>query len=257
MELRELKPLLTALAMPPASPLLLALLGLLWMRRRRVAGALLAVAGIATLWLLSCNGMAVLLGRYLLPAYAPVTPAALRAQPVQAVVVLGGGLFPEAPEYGEAQLNSYTAPRLRYGAWLSRQLGVPLAYAGGIGWATAGVDVPPEGDVARRVAREDYGIALRWVDDRSRDTAENGRFLAPLLQRDGVRRIALVTHAWHMPRSVDAFRRAGLEVVPAPMGFVAPLDRPLLEWLPSGQGLQSSRLVLREWLGLRVGPLAR
>ena len=69
---------------------------------------------------------------------------------------------------------------------------------------------------------------------------------------DGVRRIALVTHAWHMPRAVQAFERAGLQVVPAPTGFTRPQQRALLEWLPSGSGLQSSREILREWLGMRI-----
>jgi hypothetical protein len=33
---------------------------------------------------------------------------------------------------------------------------------------------------------------------------------------------------------------------------VLPRSRPLLEWLPSTQGLQASQWVLREWLALRL-----
>jgi uncharacterized SAM-binding protein YcdF (DUF218 family) len=130
---------------------------------------------------------------------------------------------------------------------------LPIAFSGGLGWAASAVQQESEADVAGRVARQDHSVTLRWLESQSRDTTGNARLLAPLLQRDGVQRIALVTHAWHMPRSVAAFEKAGLSVTPAPMGFVLPLERDLLEWLPSAQGLQASQQVLREWLAQVVG----
>jgi len=248
----ELKPLLTALVLPPAAPLLLALLGLLLGWRKKAAGTVLTLAALGSLWLLSCNAVAIWLSQALLPPVAPLTATSLVNSPVQAVVVLGGGVRAQAPEYGQAQLNSFTATRLRYGAWLAKQARLPLAFAGGVGWASAGTAAPSEGEVARRVALHDHGLALRWVDEQSRDTAENAQMLGAMLKRDGIQRIALVTHAWHMPRSVRAFEAAGFEVTPAPMGYIVPVNRPLLEWLPSAHGLQSSRQVLHEWLGLRL-----
>ena len=107
--------------------------------------------------------------------------------------------------------------------------------------------------MAARVALQDYGVTLRWTEAESRDTSGNARLLAPLLQQGGVQRIALVTDAWHMPRSVAAFEREGLRVTPAPMAFVLPVERGLLEWMPSARGLLASRQVLRECLGLAVG----
>jgi uncharacterized SAM-binding protein YcdF (DUF218 family) len=67
-----------------------------------------------------------------------------------------------------------------------------------------------------------------------------------------VQHIALVTHGWHMPRSQKHFEEAGFKVLPAPTGLIRPLERPLLEWLPSAHGLTASRQVLREWLALRM-----
>lgn len=250
----ELKPLLSTLVLPPAGPLLLALAGLWLMRRRRVAGAAVATGALLLTWLLSCHAVAIVLAQSLLPQVAPLHPAALKGGPVQAIVVLGGGVLPQAPEYGQAQLNGPSTARLRYGLWLARQSGLPVAFAGGVGWAAAGMATQSEGAVARRTA-EEAGLALRWVDEASRDTAENARLTAALLQKDGMRHIALVTDAWHMPRSVQAFERAGLQVTPAPTGFALPLERPLLEWLPSAHGLRLSRAVLREWLGLQVARL--
>ena len=103
--------------------------------------------------------------------------------------------------------------------------------------------------MAQRIAQQENGVTLRWVEGQSRDTAENARRMAPLLAASGIQRIALVTHASHMPRAVAEFERTGLLVTPAPMGFVLPRRSPLFEWLPSAEGLQASQQVLRELVG--------
>lgn len=254
MELGELKPLLTTLLLPPAGPLLLALLGLglLLMGRRRLGGAIVSLLGIATLWFLSCNAVGIGLAHSLLPQHKPLNVQGAEMAGVQAIVILGGGVLGQAPEYGKAQPSATTLERLRYGVWLARQTGKPLAFAGGVGWAAAGTSAPPEAEVASHVLQEDYGLVPRWSDSRSRDTAENARSMAEAMRGDRIQRIALVTNAWHMPRSVAAFQKAGFQVVPAPMDFATPRGRELMEWLPSTDGLVLSRAVLREWLALQM-----
>jgi uncharacterized SAM-binding protein YcdF (DUF218 family) len=101
--------------------------------------------------------------------------------------------------------------------------------------------------------KEDYGLELRWSDSRSRDTAENATRMAQAMRDDKIRRIALVTHATHMPRAIAAYEKAGFEVLPAPTGFPIARERELLEWMPSVHGLDLSRQVLREWLGRLMG----
>lgn len=248
----ELKPVLTTLVLPPASLLLLLGFGLLLAVRKKASGLLLAFVAASLLWLLSCHAVAVWLAQNLLPPQTALSVATLKSSGAQAIVVLGGGVHPVAPEYGEAQASMPAAARLRYGAWLARQTGLPVAFAGGLGWGAANTQALSEGEVARRAALQDYGLALRWIDKQSRDTTENAQFLRPLMQKDKIQHIALVTHAWHMPRSVSAFERAGFAVTPAPMGFILPSRNGLLEWLPSSDGLDASRLVLKEWLGLLV-----
>ena len=246
----ELKPVLTALVLPPAGPLLLALLGLLLAARRRLrAGLALATLAVIGLWFLSCHAVTLWLAHALLPQVEPVRPEQLAR--AQAIVVLGGGVQAQAPEYGVAQPSPSTLGRLRYGATLARRSGKPLAFGGGVGWSSSGTGIPPEAQAAERTLQE-FGVRLRWSDPRSRDTAESARELRKLLAADGVSRIALVTDAWHMPRSVLEFGRAGFEVVPAPTGFPAPQNRALVEWLPSAAGLSLSRQVLREALGLWI-----
>ena len=237
--------ILSALALPPAGFLLLIVLGLLLvMLRRRVAGLVLAGTGTVALWLLSCHAVATGLSAVLLPQTPAVSPDRLAG--VQAIVILGGGVLRDAPEYGAAQPSAYLAARLRYAAWLARRTGKPLAFSGGIGWSAAGGDIPPEADVARWMLAQDYGLTPRWVDGASRDTRENALRTRELLARDGIQRIALITHTWHMPRAADEFERVGFQELPAPVGFPSPQVRPLLEWLPSADGLTLSRLVLRE-----------
>lgn len=245
MELGELKPVLTALAIPPGGPLLLALFGILLAWRRRGPGLAIAALGIALAFLLSTNGFALWLARQLMPQVAPASIAQVRQ--AQAIVVLGGGVQPQAPEYGQPQPGPHTLQRLRYGAWLARQTGKPLGFAGGVGWAAA-AQTASEGAVARRVLAE-YGLDARWIDERSRDTAENAAHMADLLLPAGMRHVALVTDAAHMPRAAAAFRAAGFEVLPAPTDFPTAYSRPLLEWLPSGVGIETNRTLLREWLG--------
>ena len=248
----ELKPILTTLLLPPAGPLLLVVLGF-WPRR------LWRWTGIVLLWLLSCNAVAVLLAQTLLPVTPALTPHSaqhLHEAGVQAIVVLGGGMDHDSPEFGQPQLAAPSLVRLRYGAWLARQSGLPLAFSGGVGWAAESSSTAPEALGAQR-ALQDWGLKLRWSEDQSRDTAENARRCFELLQRDGVRSIVLVTHATHMPRAKAEFEAVGFTVLPAPTAFPQRDQRTLLEWLPSGEGLLQSRTVLRELLGLHVRSLNR
>ncbi len=257
MEPAEWRPILAALALPPAAPLLLAGLGFLLGLRRRVLGGALVAAGVAALWLLSCNAVAIQLSHRLLRQVAPLPAATvadhLKFQQVQAIVVLGGGVQARVPELDGPQPSTHTTARVLYGAWLARQSALPLAFAGGLGWANAGDAAhPSEAEAVAQMLRRLGAPAPRWLDDTSRDTAENARNIVPMLQRAGVRRVALVTSAAHMPRAVLAFENAGMPALPAPTDFLVPSQRPLLEWLPSAHGLQASQTVLREWLALRM-----
>jgi uncharacterized SAM-binding protein YcdF (DUF218 family) len=248
-ELGYLKPLLTTLALPPAGLIALALAGVVLARRWRWAAWVSGLA-LVLLWTLSTHGIALWLARHLLPLPAVVTAQDLRQAQVQAVVVLGGGVLPEAPEYGQAQPNASTWARLRFGVRLAREQGLPLGFAGGVGWGGRGTATEAEAVVD--AAWRDLGVRLRWVDDRSKDTADNAREMATRLQADGVRRIALVSDAWHLPRAAAHFRAAGLQVLPAPTRVPLPRQNPLLEWLPSTHGLDISYWVLREWIALRL-----
>jgi uncharacterized SAM-binding protein YcdF (DUF218 family) len=251
--LLALKPILTTLILPATSGLLvlIALLFWAWRCSARAARIPVALAGVVTLlmWLLSCQAVAIWLSVHLLPQVSPISPEELKQNQVQAIVVLGGGVENNAVEYGGPTLSPDAMSRLLYGVHLSRTTQLPMAYTGGIGWA--GLDgQTSEAEVAALALNRLGAPSLRWQEKQSRDTRENALLTAALLKNDGITHIALVTHAWHMPRSVRQFKAAGLRVAPAPMGFIRSDVAPLLQWLPSGRGLRDSAWVIKEWLGL-------
>ena len=252
--LLALKTILTSLVLPACSGLLTLFALWVWAWRRSarsLARVPLALAGVTTLllWLLSCQAVAIWLSLHVLPQVSPVAPDVLKQRAVQAIVVLGGGVEHDANEYDGPTLSPDAMSRLLYGVYLSRNTQLPMAYTGGIGWG--GLHGRSSEAEAAALALNRLGApALRWRESQSRDTRENALLTASMLKADGVTHIALVTHAWHMPRSVRQFEAAGLLVTPAPMGFVRSDLSPLLQWLPSGKGLRDSSWVIREWLGL-------
>lgn len=259
MELAALKPLVTVLLMPLVLLPMLGLLGLVLIARRRPAGWLLCIFATAALWLLSCQAVVVWLSQTVLPQYAPVSALQLKAAKVQAIVVLGSGTLPAAPEYGVAQPHSATTARLRYGIWLARQSGLPVAFTGGSGWAAGSMaktsEANTEAQIAGRVAAQEFGFTLRWLEDKSRDTAENAQLTAILLKQDGIERIAVVTDALHIARAMVEFERTGLAVTAAPAAYVLPTKTTLLQWLPSAEALHDSTRLAHEVLGLAVARL--
>jgi uncharacterized SAM-binding protein YcdF (DUF218 family) len=255
------KPLVSRLLLPPASLLLLALLAWLLARRLPRTARVLGLLSLAALWLLCTSWVAHHLQRLLLPSPPALSAAAverLSGQPHTAVVVLGAGRRSLAVEYGGPDLTMLTMERLRYGAWLARQTRLPLAYSGGIGHGA----VPggaTEAEAARAALARDGGPPLRWAESRSRDTNENAVFSVAMLQAEGVQRIVLVTHDFHQPRALAAFRRAiarsgqPMDLAAAPMGQRGAPSGGVVDFLPSAEGLQRSSWVLHEWLGRLAG----
>lgn len=235
--------LLAALLLPPLAPILASTAGLLLLRRhRRTAVSLIAVStltlyGLSTPW----AGSALLRSLETAP---PVTAEALSR--VDAIVVLGGGRRLAAAEFGGDTLSGLSLERLRYAARLHRASGRPLLVTGGM---PDGGTVS-EGALMRDTLVHDFGIGPRWVETASQTTWDNARLSAPLLKSDGVRRIALVTHAWHLRRAAPQFAAQGFTVVPAGVHFSTPRIDSALSLLPSPQGLRDSAFALHEWLGI-------
>lgn len=255
------KPVLRALLFPPAPLILIALAGAMLLARRRIAaGWTLTITALVGLWALSTaivgDAMIDVLTRPP-PALSSTEIKHLQHAPKTAIVVLGAGRRVLAPEYGVAELSALGNERLRYGLWLARRTGLPVAFSGGVGHGAE--PGQPEAEVARQVAERDHGQRLRWIDAVSRDTRENALRSVTMLRADGIERIVLVTHDFHMRRALAAFERALLragariELVAAPMGLPVPGPSNWGDWMPSAEGLARCRFALHEWIGRLAG----
>ena len=248
--LSELKPYITAIVFSPTLLLLGIAFGLWLLSKKPKLGKSLAVFSTALLWIFSTPAFNVWLSHNLLTQYKPTTAQELKAQGVRAIVVLGGGVDTGQPD-GIQQLQAPALDRLRHGIELSRKTGIPLLVTGGKGWgAQAGSE--NEAEISSRVAREVFQFEIKWTESVSRDTQENASNSKQLLAKQGISKIALITHSWHMSRSLKAFQKVGFDVTPAPMGFVPDKKVDLLSLLPNGGALNSTTATFKELIAQAV-----
>lgn len=236
---------LHALADPAVmcSAALVAGLGLRHFGAKRLGSWLIFAAG-ATLYLLSTP----LIGQRLMAGLEVGFPPLAAGSPAQAdaIVVLSADLRREATEYDGDTVGDLTLERMRYGAAVHRQTGLPILVTGGhIRGSRVAI-----GRVMAEAYRSDFQIKVRWVEDRARNTFENATLSKRLLDQEGIDRIILVTHAWHMRRSIAAFEHAGFDVIPAGTGFNVPGPglHPF-DLVPRSAVLATSALALHEWVG--------
>jgi|JI10StandDraft_1071094.scaffolds.fasta_scaffold111093_5 uncharacterized SAM-binding protein YcdF (DUF218 family) len=254
------KPVLGTLVLPPIPFLLMALVGAYRLSRRRALGWTLLMSGLALMWLMCTGAVGDGLTKVLTnppPALSAEQVSRLARQPRTVVLVLGGGLRHMAPEYRDADLKPMTLERLRYGAWLAKQTGLPLMVSGGVGHgAKSGQS---EAEISRRVLERDFGMRLRWAEARSRDTQENANLSVALLRNEGIEHIVLVTHGFHQQRALANFQRAivragvNIDVLPAPMGGKPSTPPVFGDFFPTAEGFAATRLALHEWLGRLAG----
>jgi uncharacterized SAM-binding protein YcdF (DUF218 family) len=242
--LSELKPYINGIVFSPTLLLICISLGI-WMAGKRLqVGRLIAMSSTGIFWILATPALSIWLSQSVLPQYPPISIDKLQAEGVQAIIVLGGGVDTGQPD-GVQQLNPSALDRLRHGIELSRKTGIPILVTGGKGWgAVVGSD--SEATISKRVALDAFQYQIKWTESDSRDTRENARNSKELLSKYGLNKIALVTHSWHMPRSIKAFKKEGFEVTAAPMGFVGGKTIKLISLFPSISALQINFTMLRE-----------
>ncbi|MCW0001301.1 YdcF family protein [Pararhizobium sp. YC-54] len=98
-----------------------------------------------------------------------------------------------------------------------------------------------------------FGVAPERLirDDRSRTTFENAANTKQLLEANGLSNCALITSAFHMPRSVGLFRKLGIAVTPWPVDYRTSGELTLgLDFSQPALNAQLTTTALREWTGL-------
>jgi uncharacterized SAM-binding protein YcdF (DUF218 family) len=166
-----------------------------------------------------------------------------------AIVVLAGGSIPPLPWAPEGIIGAGTYVRCQHAAWLYNNVkAVPVLVAGG---PIAGPQSPTHASMMRAALLEkgvpDHHI---WTETQSTNTHENAQFSVRILREKGIRKAALVTEAYHMPRSVGCMRKQGMDVVPAPTGFIVLLSYAWKDFLPRTRAIVVVDDMIHEWVGL-------
>ncbi len=190
----------------------------------------LACVGLFTRWRRAAAGLAVFCAcGFFALGFGPFSAALMRpledrfarptepvAEPV-GVIVLGGGVRPALSAAREGfSINEAGARLIEAAALAQRFPNARIVFSGGS--ASLAPDAPTEAQSVRLMLPA-MGVPLSRVtiEDRSRNTQENARYVAQIVQAD--RRWLLVTSAFHMPRAMGAFRAAGLDVTPWPVDY--------------------------------------
>ena len=169
------------------------------------------------------------------------------------IISLGGALDTVvSPVRGEVALNE-AAERMTAIAELARRFpDARIVFSGGSGRII--LDGVSEASLAARLFAS-FGIAKERIalEDKSRDTDENGRFTKELVQPKPGERWLLVTSAHHMPRAVGVFRAAGFPVEAFPVDYRTRGAIDLLRPFSTlGDGLRRTDTAMREWVGLVI-----
>ena len=174
---------------------------------------------------------------------------AFPAGDAQAIVVLAANFFPASGAHTEDEPGFGTYIRTAHAAWLFHHWRrLPIVASGG----SAGQGMQPVAAVMRRELLE-RGVPdeMIWVEGRSSNTYGNAVETAHLLMPKGMRRIVLVTEAFHMPRAVGCFRKQGFEVLPAAASY---RTLQLHSWgeflLPRVWAVEVEQEAIHEWVGL-------
>ncbi|MEZ5449281.1 MAG: YdcF family protein [Thiolinea sp.] len=170
-------------------------------------------------------------------------------QPVpQAIVVLGAGRNRNAPEYGGQSTSLMGMERLRYAALLYRETGLPILVTGGRPLP----DEQSEAELMRATLQDEFQVPVRWLEEDSHTTWQNAEFTDRILTKAGVHSAWLITQAWHMPRSLYAFRGRQVAYLPASTSFGGsiPWTDLYTHWIPQPTALSRSLIALHEWIGL-------
>jgi uncharacterized SAM-binding protein YcdF (DUF218 family) len=167
------------------------------------------------------------------------------------IIVLGGAIDGSGPG-NEVALNE-GAERLTVVPELARRYpNARILFSGG---STALLD---NGDAEAKFALrllESLGVPRSRiiVEDHSRNTVENAAYSKAVVQPKPDERWLLVTSAYHMPRAIGVFRKAGFPVEPYPVDWrTRGVEDALYPFAAISEGLRRTDTAMHEWVGLAV-----
>lgn len=214
-----------------------ALIGLRWRR----AGFVIVLVSSLCLFVAATPAFS----SYLLYRVEARLPRDVDLRKAQAIVVLGGDMRPGDGRGIPDRLGPLSLERLIFAARAYRQLHLPVAVTGG----PISRGRTSEAELMSAALEREFAVPVRWVEGRSATTWENAVFTARLLRPARIRTVVLVTNAWHLPRALWAFERAGLTALPWPAPRIALDASDPSDFLPQADALLASFYGLHELIG--------
>ncbi len=166
-----------------------------------------------------------------------------------AIVVLGCGRYPSAPEYGSDIVSECSFGRLVYAADIHQATKLPVLISGG----------SPKGETISEAELMAYELKRRfvidtiWLETDSKNTWENAAHSAPILLKNGVNKILLLTDAIHMFRASLVFEKYGFKIVKAPTRFRSVYienHTVVTQWIPNIHSLTTSYYFFSECIAI-------
>jgi uncharacterized SAM-binding protein YcdF (DUF218 family) len=226
------------------------LLGTVLQLRKQTRRRGFALASGATLLLL-VGGLSPLANWVILPLEQRFPSLPIGDGRITGAIVLGGSVQAEDSFAHSQLLMNEAGERVVVMADIARRHPeAKIVFAGGSG-AFLEDDVAEAAAIAR--FSNTLGIARERIlfEERSRTTRENALYTRELVRPESGERWLLVTSAWHMPRAIGVFRKAGFTVEPWPVDYRT--SRGLDALRPQSsipEGLRRIDFIVREYVGL-------
>ncbi|MEM7464021.1 MAG: YdcF family protein [Pseudomonadota bacterium] len=170
----------------------------------------------------------------------------------QGIIILGGGLSANSAAPDATYAMGEASDRLIKGLELKRRFpGARLIYSGGA--ASFNPDAEPETTAAGEIITGLYGQEIEFeLETQSLNTWQNAAYVAEMIDENETGPFLLVTSAFHMPRALGCFRKAGVNVVPVPADFRA--DKLVFPYLTGSSAEQflKTAITVKELIGLVV-----
>jgi uncharacterized SAM-binding protein YcdF (DUF218 family) len=241
----EFRRLVEVVLFPPGSIILLGLFVLTLFAVTRRCKLRWLYLLVLLLWMLSTPWFSFQLLDRLQTPFSPLVEVPADAD---VIVLLSGGHYLGANEFGnQAMPNGAALERTHYAAWLARKTGLPIITTGG----SVTPEEETESSILAEVLRGQLGVEQILEENRSTNTEENAKFTREIMRENGFRKPLLVTHYWHMSRSIKWFRYFGIEAYAAPTARYArgPTEQKVWQWVPQARSLNMSSLAVHEYLG--------
>ena len=220
----------------------------LLLTRYRRAGSRILLAGVAAMLLFGYSPLANVLLLPLSERFPAWNPS---GRTPDGIIVLGGAIDSDTSLARDSLEMDSSAERIVTMLQLARKYpNARIVFSGGSGQLIQ--EAASEAPIAGRLL-ESFGVARDRVvlEGDSRTTAENAIFTQRLVQPKPGEVWLLVTSAFHMPRSVGAFRKAGFDVEAYPVDW---RTRGWVDAMTSfdklSAGLARSDVAAHEWTGL-------